>query len=96
MVGTIATCAQEDEATGDALEVAVAPGTIDDGAELLPLAGISIDEAVAAAQTAASGPIGEVDLEYFRGVLVFNVDVGNKDVKVDASDGTVLAATADD
>ena len=66
------------------------PGEIDDGAELLPQASISLDEALEAAQSAASGGLGEVDLEYYQGALVFNVDVGNQDVKVDASTGSVL------
>ena len=77
-------------------EQTVAPGTLDDGKELLPQAGISLGQAVAAAQSAATGGIGEVDLEHFRGKLVFNVDVGDYDVKVDASDGTVLNASRDD
>ncbi|MGH2531354.1 MAG: PepSY domain-containing protein [Thermomicrobiales bacterium] len=74
----------------------VAPGTIDDGKELLPRAGISLERAIAAAQSAVSGPIGEVDVEYFDGRLVFNVDVGEFDVKVDAATGEVLAADQDD
>ncbi len=71
-------------------------GVLDDGKELLPRAGITLAEALAAAQTAASGPVDEVDLEYWQGRLVFNVDVGDSDVKVDATSGVVLAATADD
>lgn len=70
-------------------------GTLDDGKDLLPQAGITLEQAVAAAQGAASGPVGEVDLEHWQGKLVFNVDVGDKDVKVDASDGTVLGAESD-
>ena len=49
-------------------------------------------KSIAAAQTAASGPLNEVDLESYEGSLVFNVDVGSHDVKVDASTGKVLAA----
>jgi uncharacterized membrane protein YkoI len=77
-------------------ETRVAPGTLDDGKELLPQAKIGLAQAIAAAQGAASGDVGEVDLEHFHGRLVFNVDVGNRDVKVDATDGTVLAAVSDD
>ena len=73
-----------------------APGQIDDGAELLSQATITLDEALQAAQSAASGALNEVDLEYYQGVLVFNVDVGNQDVKVDASDGTVLGFEAEE
>src|SRR3989304_6284361 len=71
-------------------------GVLDDGKELLPPARITLPQAIAAAQTAASGPLDEVDLEYWQGRLVFNVDVGDKDVKVDAATGEVLAADEDD
>jgi uncharacterized membrane protein YkoI len=75
---------------------AAASGTLDDGEELLPQASISLERAVAAAQGAASGSLGEVDLEFFAGALVFNVDVGDKDVNVDAATGDVLGVVADD
>lgn len=77
-------------------QIVVAAGTLDDGKDLLAQAGIGIEDAVAAAQSAASGDIGEVDLEYFDGILVFNVDAGDKDVKVDASTGEVLSTASDD
>lgn len=77
-------------------EVQVPSGTLDDGQDLLPQAGITIDAAVAAAQTAATGSIGEVDLEHVNGTLVFNVDVGDKDVKVDASNGSIVSVDSDD
>jgi uncharacterized membrane protein YkoI len=72
-----------------------APGTIDDGKELLPQATISLDDAIAAAQAAQTGNLGEVDLEFYNGTLVFNVDIGNHDVKVDAASGTVLGSGVD-
>jgi uncharacterized membrane protein YkoI len=71
-------------------------GVLDDGNDLLPQAGITLDQAIAAAQSAASGPLGEVDLENYQGKLVFNVDVGDKDVKVDANTGAVLSADSTD
>ena len=71
-------------------------GVVDDGKDLLPQAQITLDRAIAAAQSAASGPVGEVDLEHYQGKLVFNVDVGDKDVKVDAADGSIVAADSDD
>jgi len=74
----------------------VTPGNIDDGEDLLPQASITLEEAIAAAQAAESGALGEVDLEYYEGVLVFNVDIGEWDVKVDASDGTILGKDSDD
>ena len=72
----------------------VAARTLDDGTDLLPQAGISIDAAIAVAQAAATGPVGEVDLEHASGVLVFNVEVGTYDVKVDAGSGAVLSVDA--
>lgn len=73
-----------------------ASGQIDDGAELLDQASISLEDAIAAAQASASGAVGEVDLETYAGTLVFNVDIGDRDVKVDASDGSVLGYEQDD
>jgi len=72
------------------------PNKLDDGTDLLPQAKLSLAQAVTAAQTAASGKVGEVDLEHYSGRLVFNVDVGDKDVKVDAATGDVVASTSDD
>jgi uncharacterized membrane protein YkoI len=69
---------------------------LDDGKNLLPHANISEQQAIQAAQTAASGALNEIDLEHYSGRLVFNVDVGAKDVKVDATTGDVVAATSDD
>jgi uncharacterized membrane protein YkoI len=77
-------------------EDSVAPGTLDDGKDLLPQAKISLEQAVAAAQASTSGEIGEIDLEHYQGKLVFNVDVGNHDVKVDATTGDVIGSVADD
>ena len=73
-----------------------ASGTLDDGKDLLSEAVITIDAAIDAAQSVASGPVGEVDLEHVDGRLVFNVDIGDKDVKVDAATGSVLSADSDD
>jgi uncharacterized membrane protein YkoI len=69
---------------------------LDDGAGLLSDAKITEAQAIRAAQTAASGPLNEVDLEDYQGRLVFNVDVGTHDVKVDSANGEVLAAPVDD
>jgi uncharacterized membrane protein YkoI len=69
---------------------------LDDGKDLLPQAGITEAQAIAAAQGAGSGDLNEVDLEHYKGSLVFNVDVGNRDVKVDAASGDVLASPNDD
>lgn len=77
-------------------EVAVPAGTLDDGADLLPQATISLEQAVAAAQGAADGALGEVDLEYAGDRLAFNVDIGQNDVKVDAADGSIISVDSDD
>jgi uncharacterized membrane protein YkoI len=72
------------------------PSRLDDGKDLAGQAAITEAQAIAAAQTAASGALNEVDLEHRDGKLVYNVDVGAKDVKVDASSGQVVAVDADD
>jgi uncharacterized membrane protein YkoI len=69
---------------------------LDDGKDLLPQSQISEQQAIKAAQGAASGGLNEVDLEHRAGKLVWNVDVGKSDVKVDASSGDVLAVDHDD
>jgi uncharacterized membrane protein YkoI len=83
-----------------AAEVVEAPdgngSRLDDGADLLSQTKVSEQDAIAAAQTAASGQLSEVDLEDYQGQLVFNVDVGSHDVKVDAATGEVLAAPIDE
>jgi hypothetical protein len=76
-------------------EAQVAPGTIDDGKELLPQAKITLEQAIQTAQNSHPGKLGEVDLEHYKGQLVFNVDMGDQDVKVDATTGAVLGASAD-
>ena len=93
--GVLVASAQDDEGPNE-VESPAAAGALDDGAGLLPQADISLDQAIQAAQGAAAGAVGEVDLEYAGGVLVFNVDVGAYDVKVDAGSGIVLAADTDD
>jgi uncharacterized membrane protein YkoI len=67
----------------------VKPGSLDDGKELRPQASITLAQAVAAAQRATSGSLGQVDLEHFEGRLVYTVDVGDHEVKVDAANGRV-------
>jgi uncharacterized membrane protein YkoI len=69
---------------------------LDDGKELLSQAGITEQQAIRAAQSAASGGLDEVDLEHVDGRLMFNVDVGSKDVRVDASNGRVVRVDQDD
>jgi uncharacterized membrane protein YkoI len=67
----------------------VKPGSLDDGKELRPPASITLIQAVAAAQKAASGSLGQVDLEHYGGRIVYTVDVGDHEVKVDAANGRI-------
>ena len=60
------------------------PSRLDDGKDLAGQAAISEAQA------------NEVDLEHRAGRLVYTVDVGAKDVKVDANTGQVVAVDADD
>jgi uncharacterized membrane protein YkoI len=73
-----------------------APSRLDDGAQYRSQAKITEAQAIAAAQGAASGALNEVDLEHLGGRLVYNVDVGDADVKVDATSGEVVRTDRDD
>jgi uncharacterized membrane protein YkoI len=70
-------------------------GTIDDGKELLPQATLTVEQAISAAQAVATGSVGEIDLEHADGRLVFNIEIGNQDVKIDAADGSVVGMGED-
>ena len=86
-------------ATAGGVGIAAASGGgsgLDDGKDLVPQAKITQAQAEQAAQQAAEGGLGETDLEQYEGRLVYNVDVGSRDVKVDAVSGKVLAAPHDE
>ncbi len=51
------------------------PGALDDGKVLLPQTKITLAQAVADAQKAAPGPLGQVDLEQQGSRVVYVVDV---------------------
>jgi uncharacterized membrane protein YkoI len=72
------------------------PGTLDDGKNLLPQTSVPLASAVAIAQRAADGALGQVDLEHFQGGLVYMVDIGNQEVRVDAANGKVVAISPRD
>jgi uncharacterized membrane protein YkoI len=72
------------------------PGSLDDGKEFLSQTKITTAQAVAAAQQARSGALGQVDLERYNGKLVYSVDVGNEEVKVDATDGSIAGSVQRD
>ena len=69
------------------------PGSLDDGKDLLPLPKISLAQANAAAQNAVDGSLGQVDLERYQGRVVYMVDVGDREVRVDAANGQVVAVS---
>ncbi len=73
-----------------------APGTLEDGKDLLAQASITVNQAVAAAQAAAQGPLGAVDLERENGTLVYHVSIGDQEVTVDAATGAVLGVARDE
>jgi uncharacterized membrane protein YkoI len=72
------------------------PGSLDDGKNLLPQTKISLAQAVSAAQAAATGSLGQVDLERYGSRIVYTVDVGDQEVRVDAADGSVVAISPRD
>jgi uncharacterized membrane protein YkoI len=72
------------------------PGSLDDGKELLSQTRITLAQAVAAAQKAQAGALGQVDLEHYSGRIVYMVDVGSSEVRVDATDGTIAAISPRD
>lgn len=61
-----------------------------------PAPGISFGDAIRAAEEATGGTFDEVELDYERGQLIYDVDMGRNDVIVDATDGTVLSVHNDD
>ena len=67
------------------------PGALDDGKDLLPQTSVPLAAAVATAQQAAAGALEQVDLEHFRGAIVYSVDIGDQEVRVDATTGKVVA-----
>jgi uncharacterized membrane protein YkoI len=72
------------------------PGALDDGKDLLSQTAVSLTSAVATAQQAANGALGQVDLERYHGSIVYMVDVGNQEVRVDAATGKVVAISPRD
>ena len=72
------------------------PGALDDGKDLLPQTKIPLGQAIASAQQAAHGALGQVDLEHFEGRVVYMVDIGDQEVRVDAANGQVVAVSPRD
>lgn len=84
-------------ATAAAAIAASAPTAVgtrfDDGRQLMPQARIAARQAITVAKSAVPGVVSEIDLERFHRVLVYNLDIGHMDVKVDALTGSVVAVT---
>jgi uncharacterized membrane protein YkoI len=72
------------------------PGALDDGKALQSQATVSLSAAIATAQHAATGALGQVDLERYHGGIVYMVDIGDQEVRVDAASGQVVAITPRD
>ena len=72
------------------------PGALDDGKDLRPQTTVSLASAVATAQHAANGALGQVDLERYHGAIVYMVDIGDQEVRVDATTGKVVAISPRD
>lgn len=68
----------------------VRAGSLDDGKDLLPETAIPLAQANETAQRVAEGPLGQVDLERFGDRIVFSVDIGSQEVRVDAVSGLVV------
>jgi uncharacterized membrane protein YkoI len=68
----------------------------EESAALASLATITPDEALAAARAVVAGDSQKVELENENGSLVYSVQIGGQDVKVDAGTGAVLHVESDD
>jgi len=69
----------------------VKPGSLDDGKQYLPLTRISLGQAVAAAQRAASGQLGQVDLGRV-GSLATMLEAAEENEVVDQSGDAIRLA----
>jgi len=85
----------EKDADDEDCEAPVAPGTLTKGNGLLPQAAVTLDQAISIAQSKVSGTIGEVKLKNKHG-LQYTVDIGQSEVKIDATSGAVLSVAAED
>jgi uncharacterized membrane protein YkoI len=67
----------------------------DEAAALASLATITPEQAGAAAQAQVPGDVQHIELDNENGSLVYSVEIGGKDVKVDAGNGAVLHVESD-
>jgi uncharacterized membrane protein YkoI len=57
---------------------------------------IVVEDAIAAARNVASGIVFEVDLERENGLLVYEIEIGDHEVEVDATTGEVISVEIED
>jgi uncharacterized membrane protein YkoI len=57
---------------------------------------ISVDEAIEAARTVASGTVHDIELEHEDGLLVYSIEIGNHEVEIDAHSADVVKVEVDD
>ena len=67
------------------------PRQLSEGADLLDQAGITVDEAIAAAQQVVSGDVQEAELERENGTLIFEVQINGQEVVIDAATGAYVS-----
>ena len=83
-------------AGSDAEDANAAPGALTEGQDLAGRATISAQQAIQAAQGAATGTLGTVGLEDQNGTLVYSVAIGDQEIAVDATTGEVLPGEQED
>jgi len=69
---------------------------VEDGQELVGENAISLDEALEAAQGVATGPVDDIEIERHGDRVVYDIEIGNTDVLVDAQDGSIVSTRTDD
>ncbi len=86
---------QVDEQVGDQNEADVETGTDGQDAAVAQTPAVSPEQAQAAAEASLNaGTATKVELDDENGQLVYSVEIGSTDVKVDAMTGAVLGAEA--
>ena len=69
---------------------------VDEGQQLLDGDAISVEEAIAAAQDEASGPVDDVEIERRGDQTIYDIEIGSTNVVVDASNGSIVSVKQDD
>ena len=68
----------------------------DESKALAGLAQITVDQAKRVAEAKIGGTASDVELDNENGSLVYEVTIGNQEVKVDAGNGSILKVEQDD